>query len=297
MSDWSEYHIVQMGSSSAKAVCPSCAKKAFYITFDNGFGYCFYCGYSDKKNGSEKQKPNIDWSDVYRVYEKFYNACVRPSGKALDFLYNRGVDDSIIDQFDILFCPPFLPVDKDFIKLKLTDKHGRPVLANRIVIPYFYGDSINYYRGRSINDETPKYLGLPQKQDIYPFNWEKSLNLAERKKYIIVTEGEFKAMAASSIGYPTCAFNGVYNMPKGFNPPRDWEIIAAFDNEENNKSLFILKRLFDYFKNLYVLILPRINKIKVDIDDIIFRLGREDLFRQAFDNRIPYQQYLNLVRV
>lgn len=301
MNIFDKYTIVRESGSSYKAFCPECGRKALYITPNNGLAYCFVCGFTEKF-GEQKfllYVEDINVEKITEVYQMFYQLCEPLPFEAVDYLTRRGFSLETIQRFGLVYCPNQMPVNDDFRKYRLTNASGVPYLKDRIIIPYFYGDKVINLRGRDFKGHEPKYKSAitpAKKFFFYPFNWTEATQRADREGYIILTEGELKAVAAHEAGYPVCAVSGIRNIPPGLSFKRDWRIILAFDNEFGNHVAQAVKDIARWYRNIYVAILPRLGKLKMDIDDLI-REGRKDLFDLAIREAIPVQNYLRLVGV
>ena len=279
----------------SKTACPVCGKKAFYRGLN--YAYCFVCGHQEKVEQSLRYDYPVE--DIARVYEQFYQECLLLPSEARDFLHRRGFSDKAMNEFGLLYCPTFIKPRAEYVAYKLVNKRGEPYLADRIIIPYFYGKSIYALRGRDFRGKDPKYKSNPsvvKKTVFYPYNWTSAVERADEQKRIIVTEGEFKAISAHDAGYPICAVPGVTVIPPGMMFKKDWKVILAFDNEHNIHVVRALYRIAQYFRSVFIAVLPKLGRAKMDIDELL-RLGRRDLFDLALEQALPARDYFRLVGV
>ena len=84
-----------------------------------------------------------------------------------------------------------------------------PPLAEGYIIPYFnmHGRPLAFYRVR-VFDHIPKYKQPKNHPNhvYYPPGFHEA---AQNKQYVLLTEGEKKAAAATKLGIPCCALGGV----------------------------------------------------------------------------------------
>ena len=86
---------------------------------------------------------------------------------------------------------------------------GAPHSVDGYVIPYFtlYGRSEPFYRVR-LFDHVPKYK-QPKDSPSHVYFPPNFFVTAKKSPYVLITEGEKKAAAATKAGFPTCALGGV----------------------------------------------------------------------------------------
>lgn len=127
--------------------------------------------------------------------------------------------------------------------------------ADRIIIPYWYNDSIRYFNGRYIGNRknSIRYRGPDGscgvgKSDVifYP-------KKITKKGKLYLTEGEFDAMSLSLCGVPSAAMGGKEISYKQMAELEGYDIVLAFDTDKAGKNAVIksIKDLNLYgFKNL-----------------------------------------------
>lgn len=299
-------------SRGFKLICPECDGKDLWYTPDNGRGYCFECGSSfmnedfsfNDANPFEHKKVNkapITIRSLYTKLSRVYYEYLSDTHR--NFLYKKGLVDSEIDEFMLGYCPDHkLPLYDDELSAVsgLLDWEGRPVLSNRIVIPYLQEDEVTDLRGRSLNLEDPlRYKGLRydshSRHAIFPFNYSKAMQ--RYSQYLLLTEGEFKAIIGHRFGFPCVALPGITNWKVGIDT--SLTIIVVFDSE----STLNAKRRVDRsianialkVPDLFVVNLPLRGKRKQGLDD--FLLDSDDNYFELvrlIEHAIPYSIYRSL---
>jgi len=133
--------------------------------------------------------------------------------------------------------------------------------ADRIIIPYWYNDTVRYWNGRYIGHrlKAVRYRGPDGtcgvgKSDVvfYP----KKTN---GKGKIYLTEGEFDSISLSLCGLPTAAIGGKELSTKQMAELFGYTIVLAFDTDKAGRDAVIksVKELESYgFKDLYRVCCP-----------------------------------------
>lgn len=149
-----------------------------------------------------------------QIFESYHNKYkeillnLPKSHAAWRYLINRGVSQNYIEKFELGFSNGSLKssILDDFDlptalgnELGILRKDGSEILNNRIIIPIKddFGRVVAF-AGRSINNETPKYLNSPenkffQKSNIL-FLFDKAKSVIKREQYTILVEGYFDAI-------------------------------------------------------------------------------------------------------
>ena len=173
----------------------------------------------------------------------------------------------------------------------------RSITPGKIIIPYYKDNKIIYFRSRGTDRQgktmyigpllaKSKYMiwGIPKKED----------------RDIIVTEGEFKAMAAQNAGVNCVALPGMGSAHEAFaelcKSNNIKNVVVCFDTQVHsmldvdgaaNSLINTLKRQTNYPINIYRAYLPLCKDIsdgsKVDIDSYIVSYGSNS-FRKVIDN-------------
>jgi hypothetical protein len=217
---------------------------------------------------------------IYTSLAESYHKHLTPAAR--EYLNKRGFTDDTIDKFKLGFC------GADFYEEyadKLAEDAGiinqnYPILTNRITIPYIVKNEVTDIRGRildtlSYKENTPKYISLLGSRvfrgSVFLFNHD----LIESNDQLIITEGEFKAIAGVQHGFPVLATPGIF----GWN--HDWNVLfknkavviaADFDGFAGSKSpaYLMAKMLSKELNNLKVASLySSLNDKKIDIDSLL----------------------------
>ncbi|GAB6190046.1 DNA primase [Marinitoga arctica] len=148
---------------------------------------------------------------IFESYHKKYREILLnlpKSHSAWKYLINRGINREYAEKFELGFSNGSLKssILDDFDlpisignDLGILRSNGSEIFQNRIIIPIKddFG-RIVAFAGRSINNETPKYLNSPendffQKSNIL-FLYDKAKNIIKREQYTILVEGYFDAI-------------------------------------------------------------------------------------------------------
>lgn len=305
----------QSGSgNNFKVTCPACNGHNLYVTLSNGFAFCFNCNVSMTLEGYEPRKARkivqiqstID--EVRSVYKRLKQVYQDQLNREhFEFLEHRGIDKDKAELFGVGFCPAAQLPDYQYQVYKdagVTDFHGGPSLANRLVFPYEAEGEITDIRGRSWIGEEPKYRSpfLPSiiRGAYYPFNWDRAVVKAQQKKMLIITEGEIKAIAADDL-FPIVALPGMNSWRRGLEPDPSWRIVVMFDNDARRKHRLdidrAIRRISERLPKIYVATLPLLGEQKMDIDAfLVHPHGKDVRFKQVVEDAIPYAEYAQLRR-
>ncbi|MCM8804290.1 MAG: DNA primase [Candidatus Omnitrophica bacterium] len=241
----SEYVKLKKSGKNYKALCPFHQEKtpSFFVNSEKQIFHCFGCGIGGnaikflmniekisfyealniiaKKAGVEIVKiydvnESVEKKKIIKANEytsNFYNKMLFSSyGKrALEYLYQRNLNDEHINKFMIGFAPSgnFLLSKinqdglnkEDFILACLLDEEGKEdVFKNRIMFPiYNMKNEIIGFGGRAIDDDVmPKYLNIRENilfnksSCLYGINWGKE-NI-KTTGFAILVEGYFDVL-------------------------------------------------------------------------------------------------------
>ena len=294
-----------------------CGGNDLWVTLDNGIGHCYECTFScrvgDENEGpkkyQQKEKKILDVPSIRKVYKEvseFYRGSLLPQHRL--YLANRGIDEKSVEQFEIGFCPhSLIPIyeTRAAKEAGLFRMDKIPSLAGRIVFPYRADGEITDMRGRAVGDEEPKYKS-PIHQSyvrgaIYPYNYDFAIALARQKKYLLITEGEIKALVAQIHGFPTVAFPGMTAWRPGLIFESNIQPIVVFDNspsiEDKIRVDKSIAKLYTYLPTLNVATLPLQGENKMDIDSFLLHpRGGSKLFTHLVEHSLPYEKYRILRR-
>ena len=179
-------------------------------------------GIDVKINTKTKSLKNSELYDIYDVSLKFYqNNINTPNGKiAKEYLYNRGINDKVISEFQIGLALKekdllYKILEKKGIKqndiiksgLILKNEYGyKDIYYDRIMFPlYDINGRVVGYSGRIYNNEdTSKYINTKEteifKKGELLYNYHKAKDEARFTNTIIITEGFMDVIRAHTIG-------------------------------------------------------------------------------------------------
>ncbi len=305
-----EEHIHEYHARGWKSLCLDCGGHNLYYTSDNGLCHCFNCSVSYKVSGTViKRDTKPKDIDAIRAYyaelSHFYQGCIDKDIR--NYLFKRGINDAAIDEYQIGFCPSSaLSLYKHPIAVDagIATTHGNPSLADRIVLPYLVDMQVSDMRGRATKqDQDPKYKSLfgssESRGAYYLYNWERAVQKAREKKFMIITEGEIKALVADIYGFPCVALPGMAAWRRGFVPESDWRVITIFDATLDRSAQYLvdraLARIHDHIPTMSVGVLPLLGEAKQDLDSfLLHRKGGQDRLQRIVDTAVSYKEYARL---
>ena len=293
---------------SYKTTCPnpSCNGNNFYVTPDNGMGYCFNCRYTEKDNTApyskvRKRSDNIaEIRQYYTEMAEYYHSML--DTHARNFLYGRGYTDQTIQSLKIGYIPDGThPLYRNPIAIEagLANKRYEAFLGNRIAFPYFKdAKTVTDIRARSLipHDEI-KYKSpfndAYYRGAIYPYNY----HLTNKAKRILLTEGEIKAGIAVQANFPTIGLPGILAWRDGLIQEDDQEYVIVFDNETKpniqRDVISAIRKVSLHLLNVKVAVLPIFDGGKAEIDTFINKFGAS-LFGNIIDNALDYDTWNSL---
>ena len=181
---------------------------------------CVEYGYMDAK--VLKNSPYYKYYKLNSLICKFFTASLKQtvSGKnCLDYLKQRGIDESIVDEFEIGYAPK--QETKDCLVGALTEygysfdgmnqvgilnSKKTTLFKNRVVFPIKneHGE-IQGFVGRAIGDDNVRYLNTSDtvifKKGKSIFNLDKACNEMRSEKKVLIVEGVFDVIAAYQAGF------------------------------------------------------------------------------------------------
>lgn len=137
---------------------------------------------------------------------------------AADYILSRGMDVDLLDSFGVLYSP--------------YGEYGR-----RIILPWYDVNGLSGFSARSIdnNDYTRKMLRPKgSRQELFSYN---PTGLPIKGATVVLTEGEFSALAIAHLRYHARALFGSYLHPGQINSLLEAEEIIFFlDGDEAGRS-------------------------------------------------------------
>jgi DNA primase len=253
----SKYIDLKKSGNNYMALCPFHLEKSpsFYVSPDKNIYHCFGCGASgdvikfvseiEKISLSEaveklardygvdiskykkkivKERVNYeDYTSVYNRVKSFYNRILKTEhgSKAMEYLRNRGLSDSDIEEYGLGFSLPkwdFLVrrlKDQNF-DLELMEKFGLirknqsgnyyDFFRNRIMFPIIdLKGNVIAFGARTIGTDKAKYINTPDTKYFNKSNVLYGLNEAKYHirdfGYIVIVEGYFDVIAMHKNGF------------------------------------------------------------------------------------------------
>lgn len=309
-----EYLVANRSSGSGnsyKSVCPECYGHNLYYTAHNGIAHCFNCLTTFKtdfvRQGILVEK-ELDVNAIRIFYDKLSREYTeRLRERDIEYLRRRGIGREGIQTFRLGFCSSetikeyHAPIAED---AGLADSNHRPVLANRYTIPYLTDNDVIDIRGRTaLIDMEPKYKSCRwsslARGATLPFNWDAAYGLAREKKYLLITEGEIKAMVAHLQGFPCVALPGMTSWRIGLKPESNWKCIFVFDSAADKKASreidIAINKAASNLLQSFVIKLPLFGENKMDLDAFLLHAkGGAQRLEHYIQNALSYNEYFGL---
>jgi len=289
--------------------CPLCKHPShLHISLSNGFFVCVTpgCLYKGHISSLLRVKTEIkvpepvplDYERLTNVYTQVISlGTLRASHRR--WLEKRGICPTItpfISSDSLVGKVNKLPKE-DLEYAGLTSESGllSAILGmNRVILPYIQRDTgkVEYIRGRTLNlEEKPKYLSP---RGISALSFTYGWHLVDiSKDYMVITEGEFKALAALQLGINCVGLPGMSISHKkaaemckqfGFKT-----VYVLFDSEVDVVNGIPKQEIVDTAANklanclkqqgisVYIAKLPTTNGVseKIDIDTFILQKGAD----------------------
>lgn len=282
--------------NSYKTTCDQCNGHNFYVTPSNGMGYCFNCGYAtfseERKSFSQSRYENIPAiRELYTALANNYHSAVEVVRK---YLNDRGVTDDEIQRYKIGYCPPgthLLYNDELAIHAGIARRDGTAFLGGRVIFPYYANGMVTDLRGRALDKSVePRYLspygGAFYRGADYPFLW--------KENSVVITEGEFKALAIQRAGFDAIGVPGILSIR-----PKSRFYVVCFDSDRNPKSLADVQRailrIAKIHPSIKVATLPlQAGEEKMGADDFINKYGVES-FRRVVNAALPIDTWKRMM--
>lgn len=282
--------------NSYKTTCEQCNGHNFYITPANGMGYCFNCGYvtfSEERKALKQSR----YEDVPAIRE-LYTALANDYHSAVEhirgYLHARGLTDDEIQRHKIGYCPPgthILYRDDHAIAAGVARRDGTAFLGDRVIFPYIANGAVTDLRGRALDKAVePRYLspygGAFYRGADYPFLW--------KENSVVITEGEFKALAIQRAGFDAIGVPGILSIR-----PKSRFYVVCFDSDRNPKAMADVQRAILRIAKLYpsikVATIPLTSSDdKMGADDYIDKYGVEN-FRRVINAALSVDTWKRLM--
>ncbi len=262
---------------------------------------------------SGKHDVNKALYDIYDVSSKLYinNLSTNYGVKAKEYLHNRGIDDSLIREFQIGLSLKEkdlltrLLVKKGFSNKDMVDSglivkndYGySDIYSNRIMFPlYDVSGKIVGYSGRVYNGEdTSKYINTREtaifKKGEILYNYHRAKESCRKKNVVIITEGFMDVIRCYSAGVTNViAAMGTAITREHVMLIRKLarDVILCFDGDEAgaHATLSCINLLLEYNITPKVVRLPE----NLDPDEFILKYGK-DKFVEMINNPINIMDF------
>lgn len=301
----------RINGNEAQFRCPVCDKGGaghFYVNLSTGQFYCHKCGES---GGIKKFRdtynidvPKIDTSECISNYvpaiaakcyayliakltltkgdEKFIS-----EGRGIENIRSYGLksmtsSDFLLNKFseyELIASGLFKKVDDKLIRAGVIE-------SGRILIPYIKKGKVEFIRSRAGRLGGVKYFS-PVGSDSGNRYYGEILS-----KEILITEGEFKAIAATQAGYNAIGLPGMNSSHKKIAEDCQHlgvkKAIICFDAQKDMTYVQKAEERLASFLSLMgvssrIVRLPLRDEEKMDIDSFVYKYGRKELRRVIND--------------
>ncbi|QEK38133.1 DNA primase [Candidatus Cytomitobacter indipagum] len=218
---------------------------------------------------------------------------------AIEYLKNRGINYQSIQKFQIGWIPSTHEVYKfcraNDITINIMENIGFKksllnIFQNRIIMPIYNGSNVCAFGARKINDGYgPKYINSPETQYFKKSKILYGMNLINKSKPIILTEGYMDTVSLHQYDINAVASNGTAISHDHIKQVCDinQELIVCLDGD--NAGLNGMRRIID-------LILPHLDENYLisfiilpnqeDPDSFLRKNGKEK-WNELIEDRIP----------
>jgi DNA primase len=293
--------------------CPVCDCKDANFNTDKMVYNCWHCSSRGRilSDGKYEIKPVeekiFDIPEIRKIYAGLAEKCrTNIPVEVTNYLTNvRGLTVDTINKFKLGFCSTdfYDEYANKFAGDAGIIYHDYPILSNRVVIPYTYGDEITDLRGRTVNnvfkyrDNTSPYTSLMGSRESRGATYLFNHDIIAKSDSVIITEGEFKAIVAIQFGFPVVATPGIAGWSKKWSPLfKDKEVILAADTDRlttgtSSPAYIMARTLVSDIPQLKVITFAKNPKQKkVDIDSLIISKGVKS-FENAISMALPANEF------
>jgi len=285
-------------TAELKFRCPVCGKKSLSCNTVTGLCHCFKCGYgkgeSPVKGKPSKQKTTPIDNELQSKLLTFSQAVSNIPPHYREYLKKRGVYNpeaygifiptiSLLMELRSNFTEEELEFSGLFYRFDGTLELTPALSPGRIAIPYYEGTKLIACKARRnpffFNEGDLKYL-QPRGSIAGSMVWSK---LDPSADYLILTEGELKAITAIEHGFncvgssgmniSAAAINYLTRLSKGIS-----KIFVAYDRDaDNNNALKEALGVWKRFRERAAIVVFPHTGFKVDLDSFILNNGIEAL--------------------
>lgn len=280
---------------------------------------------------TENQKPVIEndhtkMIEMHHLLQDYYHyvlKAIEEAEPALNYLYNRGITDEMINQEKIGFSPNVSHFALDFLKKRGYDEslaYEAGLLSrndenfsyfdrfrNRIMFPIrnARGDTIGF-SARSFDGSEPKYLNSPETPVFQKRNILYHIDVARKpireKDEVILLEGFMDVLRLGEVGIT----NAIATMGTALSREhvitlkklaRNITLMYDGDRAGIEATLKVGKQLLNEALNVFVVPIQQGN----DPDEFIRKMGKDKFFNYISSNKINYlsfymQHYLTEIK-
>ncbi len=293
--------IRQRNEQEILGICPVCGCNDANFNIGKLAWRCWHCpsrGRIIAKEGyeiAETVVPELDVKAIRSLYSSFAESCHQNlTNEVVSYLKDkRGLNDETIETFHLGFCS-----DKfyDEYSNSLAEDAGLlyqdyPILSNRITIPYLYQGEVTDLRGRiiesmfSYKEHTATYTSLSGNHASRGATFLFNQDAINNSDWVILTEGEFKAIVGHQFGYPVVATPGIFGWQRGWSKLfKDKEVYLAADFDCTcgycSPAYLMAKLIKKEVPKFKIILMNWItSKEKVDIDSLLLSGGKKSFDR------------------
>jgi len=210
---------------------------------------------------TEKELPEGTLSVIEWINTAYLPDIAEDIGKIVEYILGRGMQ---LDWYNWMWSPA-------------------PGFVDRVIIPFYHEGKIVGYTGRKITEGKPKYL--TDAQPGYVFNLDRQIY---ERKYVIVTEGQFDAIAIDG-----CAIS--HNSPNEAQCMRlntlGREVIVVPDRDKPGAVM-----LKSAIENNWTVSLPPWGDDVKDVADAVKKYGRLYVLATILHYRVSGEIKINLLK-
>lgn len=277
-----------------KTTCDQCGGNDFYITPDNGLGFCYHCGYTTRETQTiSRPKIRGPLQEIRKYYTYLTLLAHNNLSNAHEaYLLSRGITKEQIETEKIGYMPAHITGTR-IAQHAGIESYGKNILANRIIFPYWQNNQVIELRGRTLDPAEelryknpfgdPYYRGA----DIFYHQYNEDRNH-------ILTEGEIKTLVAERYGFACVGIPGVQRKSPSYHNKRN--VYVILDHERNLKTRTIIQRTIRQIAqnkvHVYIVTLPLKGK-KSELDTFLLEHGAQSL-HILMESALEYSEWCTL---
>lgn len=281
-----------------KTTCVQCHGSNFYVTPENGIGFCFNCHYTTREHDTRSIVRYHDIVGIRQLYAelaRYYHSCI--STEHVRYLDQRGITTEDIQTYQIGYCPDerhVLYTSELSREAGISTKDGLSCLRGRLVLPYRHRSVTVDMRGRTMGNDEKKYLSLYNSGYFRGSDYPYCADDMYKGDTIILTEGEFKTIFSRKL-FPTIGIPGIQSLKPGI--LKDKTYVICFDSQLDMSDVNrAINRIGSILPHVKVATLPLKGAAKQDIDSFILQFGL-DAYEKVINRALPFSEWKALTRI